>query len=437
MIVRAAWAIPGILLCSVWAFGQNQLPPGTTIPDDVTPTARSDRDEAESKMEQHAYTAARPLLEKYLVKHPNDARTLFDLGYVDDATGQDAAAEAQYRSALAANPKQFEASLALGLLLAREQKFDEARTQLKQATGLTPEPSNPAGQAEAYRTLAKLDRASDPAAARDALVEALRLSRETPADQLLAAQIAEGGADPALAEAAYQRVLSDHPSPEIAAAANGGLAQLLIRQKKYSEAEPLLKAALERDPRDAGLTAQLASALLAQQKNDEALPVLESLRQLEPGNASVEQMLADGYSQAGQPEKADLLYARLVAAHPENEDLLAGQGENYVREKLYPQAQAVLEKAVKLKPEDGDAWSGLAFASSQNKQYSVTLHALSVRTTLLGETPVSYFLWATTYDNLHVSKQAREYYTKFLAVAGGNYPDQEWQAKHRLVALSH
>ena len=166
-----------------------------------------------------------------------------------------------------------------------------------------------------------------------------------------------------------------------------------------------------------------------------ALAVLETLRQLEPGNASVGQMLADAYSQAGQPEKAEPIYARMALAHPDNEDILAGQGENLLREKHYAQAQAVLERAVKLKPDDGDAWSGLAFAASENKQYSAALNALSMRAKLLGETPVSYFLWATSYDNLHLSKQAQDYYRKFLAAADGKFPDQEWQAKHRLVAL--
>jgi predicted Zn-dependent protease len=179
----------------------------------------------------------------------------------------------------------------------------------------------------------------------------------------------------------------------------------------------------------------LATVLLAQGKNDEALPVLEKLRQLEPGNASVDQMLADAYSQAGHPEKADPIYARMVLAHPEDEDLLAGQGENLLRERLYLQAQPVLERAVKLKPEDGDAWSGLAFAASENKQYSTALHALSMRSKYLQETPATYFLWATCYDNLHLSKLAQEFYRRFLTAADGKFPDQEWQAKHRLVAL--
>ena len=79
----------------------------------------------------------------------------------------------------------------MGLLLAHQGKYDEAREQMQQATLLTPEPPNPAAQAEAFRTLAELDRSSDPPAARDALVAALKLSPETPADLLLTAQIAE------------------------------------------------------------------------------------------------------------------------------------------------------------------------------------------------------------------------------------------------------
>jgi Flp pilus assembly protein TadD len=183
------------------------------------------------------------------------------------------------------------------------------------------------------------------------------------------------------------------------------------------------------------LNAQLATALLAEGKNDEALPVLETLRQLEPDNPEVDQMLADAYSEGGHPEKAEPIYARMALANPGNEEILVGQAQNLVREKLYNQAQEVFERAVKLKPDDGDAWSGLAFAASENKQYQVALDALSMRSKYLAETPVTYFLWATTCDNLHQSKQAQEYYRKFLTASDGKFPDQEWQARHRLVAL--
>ncbi len=92
---------------------QNQLPPGTKAPD-TAPSVPSDREAAESKMEQRDFDGARPLLEKYLKQHPGDARALFDLGYLEDAAGNQGPAAADYRKAIAADPKQFEAHLALG-----------------------------------------------------------------------------------------------------------------------------------------------------------------------------------------------------------------------------------------------------------------------------------------------------------------------------------
>ena len=437
--MRVSPFLLAIALAAAPLLAQNQLPPGTQLPDDAPQQklAGGDRQAAEDKIDQKDFDGARPLLAKFLAQHPNDARALFDLGYVEDAGGHEDAAAADYRKAIAADPKDFEARLAFGLLLAHQAKFDQAREQIQQATQLTPQPPNPAAQAEAFRALARLDRSSDPPAARDALISALNLSPETPADLLLTAQIAEANDDNDLAQTAYQKLLASKPPPSAAqlAAANSGLAQLLLKQKKYGDAEPLLRSALERDPHDPALNAQLATTLIGEGKKEEALPVLETLTQLEPNNASVNQMLADAYTQAGYPDKADPIYARMVAANPKSEDLLAAQGENQLRERLYPQAQETFQRAVGLKPDDGDAWSGLAFAAFQNKQYQAALKALSMRAKYLPETPATYFLWATTYDNLHLSKQAQDYYRKFLASADGKFPDQEWQAKHRLVAL--
>jgi hypothetical protein len=90
---------------------------------------------------------------------------------------------------------------------------------------------------------------------------------------------------------------------------------------------------------------------------------------------------------------------------------------------------------VSLKPDDGDTWSSLAFAASESHLYQLLLDSLSARSKYLEESPATYFLWATAYDNLHHTKQAADYYHKFLAAANGRFPDQEWQAKHRLVTL--
>jgi Flp pilus assembly protein TadD len=434
------------LLSAAHGYSQSQLPPGAQPPDapaqTVTPSQAQGATvppalaEAESRIEQRDFSGARPLVEKYLSEHPGDARALFDLGYLEQEAQHDDAAIEDYRKAVAADPKQFEARLALGLALARQNKQDEAREQIQVATLLSPAAPNPNAQAQAYRALAALDRTRDPEVARQALLSALRLSPETPQDLLLTAQIAEAKDDGETAEAAYRRLLAQQPQSALATQATAGLVHLLLKQQKYQDAEPLLKSALARDPDDPSLNAQLATTLIAERKEPEALPVLEKLRGLEPNNPSVDRMLADAYSQAGHPEKAAPIYADMVQKHPEDEEILAGQGHNLIREKRYQEAQEVLARAVKLKPDDGDAWAGLAVAAAQNAQYSIALEALSMRAKYLPETPGSYFLRATSYDNLHQTRAAEDYYKRFLQVAGGKFPDQEWQAKQRLATLS-
>ena len=77
----------------------------------------------------------------------------------------------------------------------------------------------------------------------------------------------------------------------------------------------------------------------------------------------------------------------------------------------------------------------LAIAASENKQYPIVIQALDLRSKLLPENPMTYFLRATAYDHLRDAKQASKYYHEFLNIAGGKFPDQEWQATHRLIAI--
>jgi hypothetical protein len=58
-----------------------------------------------------------------------------------------------------------------------------------------------------------------------------------------------------------------------------------------------------------------------------------------------------------------------------------------------------------------------------------------MRSKFLPEVPSTYFLWATSYDTMHDKVQAVAYYHHFLDSAGGKFPDQEWQAKQRLLLL--
>ena len=386
---------------------------------------------AEAAIVKSDWKAAEARLDPWLAAHPADARALFDAGYVADAQNRLEAAAGLYRRAVEANPQSFEAHVELGLLLARQNKFSDARTELEAATQLDPGEAGAIAKARAWRALAEIDRGDDPAKASGDLIEALKLTPETPADTLLAAEIANQAGQYDAAEQAYRRVLAVDPK---SAAAKAGLAHLLIARKQYPEAESLLRAALEQTPEDTALTTQLATVLAAEDKA-EALPLFEKLHEAHPKDAAITRMLAAVLDDAGDAAGSDKLYISLLAASPEDPTLLVAHGQNLIRQLKYAEAYAAFDKATRLDAANADGWSGLAFAASRTSRPEITIHALTMRSKYLPENPSTYFLWATAYDTLHEKAQAAAYYHHFLDAAAGKFPNQEWQARQRLLAV--
>jgi len=425
-----------LLSCSSFASSQDsnspqpspQLPATSAI---GSQQVSSEVAAAEAAIATSDWKTAESRLDPYLAAHPTDARALFDAGYVADAQDRLDDAAALYRRAVAADPKSFEAHLSLGLLLARQNKFADARSELAAATTLDPGQADPTLKARAWRALAGIDRNSDPAQASNDLLEALKLSPETTSDTLLAAELAEQAGQTDAAEAAYRRVLEKEPA---SAPATIGLAHLLIAGEQYPEAETLLRAALAKSPDDPTLTAQLAT-VLADQDKAEALPLLQKLHAAHPDDLTVTRLLAAILADAGDYAGSDQLDLQLLAAHPDDPDLLIAHGQNLVQQEKMAEAYAAFSKATQVDAANADAWSGLAFAASRTHRPDVTLHALTVRSRYLPENASTLFLWATAYDSLNQKKQAAAYYHRFLDAAQGKFPDQEWQARQRLKLL--
>lgn len=407
---------------------QSRATPTGPLP---TPAAAQPVLDAETAIAKADWKAAEAKLAPWLIAHPADATALFDAGYIADAQDRRDDAAGLYKRAIGANPQSLEAHLSLGLLLARQGKFYEARPELAIATTLEAGDAGPVLKAKAWRALARIDEKADPTEASNDLLEALKLSPETMDDTLLAANLADQTGQYDEAEAAYRRVLTKDPrSP----GANAGLAHLLIAHKHFPEAETLLRAALEQIPDDPALTAQLA-AVLAAQNNAEALPLLEKLHRAQPEDSAISRMLAEVRSEAGDPAGSDSLYVELLKANPDDPDLLVAHGQNLSHLAKHSEAFNVFDKATRLDPTNAEGWSGLAYAASRTNQPEITLHALTMRSKYLAEVPGTYFLWATAYDTLHDKVSAASYYHRFLEASAGKLPNQEWQARQRLKLL--
>lgn len=413
------------------------VPMQTPATQAAEPSISSEVQEAEAALAKSDWKTAQAKLNLWLASHPSDGRALFDAGYAADELDEKDQAVELYRRAVTANPRSFEAQLSLGLLLARQGKLEEAHTALAAATSLDPGQAGPEAKAHAWRALARIDqptddRPGDAAAASSELLEALRLTPETIEDTLLAAVLAEDTDQYEAAESAYKRILAKDPK---SAAANAGLAHLLISRKQYSEAETMLRAALAATPNDPALTAQLATVLVAENKA-EALPLLQKLHDTHPGDEAVTRMLAAVLAEAGDATGSDHYYTTLLAAHPNDADLLIAHGQNLLEIMHDADAYLVFTKATELDPANPDGWSGLAFAASRTHHPEVTLHALTMRSQYLPEIASTYFLWATAYDTLNNRASAKVYYHHFLESAAGKFPEQEAQARQRLLVLN-
>jgi predicted Zn-dependent protease len=145
--------------------------------------------------------------------------------------------------------------------------------------------------------------------------------------------------------------------------------------------------------------------------------------------------LADLYLIAKKYDQAESAYRALLTVHPNDAELHQSLGKALLEEKKFVDAQKEFLAAVNLKPDLGSAYGDLAFAANENKDYPLTIKALDARLKYLPDEPVTYFIRASAYDHLKDMKKAAANYHLFLNTAHGKYPDQEWQAKHRLIAI--
>jgi Flp pilus assembly protein TadD len=438
LIIRAALLFAAVATAAV----AQQLPPGTR---DATDTSRTDAASAqlraaETALEKGDFAAAVKTLTTLAAARPADAQILYDLGFAQERTDDDAGAAKSYEAAIAADANAAEPRLALALLDARSGRTGKAHGEFAAVTQLATAP--PQLKARAFRALAQLDETSNPAAASDDLLAAIKLTGETPADTALTAALADRAGDKAGAEAAYRRILQASPDDTEAAV---GLAHILLQSDHAAEAETTLAGPLKAHPADPRLVSQMAAIYAAENKTEQAIPLLVQLRS-DPkfaADPALTRQLARLYALDNQNAQAEELFKAALAKTPADPSLLDDLGTTLVRQQKYPEAQKILEAAVALRdkfptPADfGDAAGHLAFAASKNGQPREVLQALRIRATVLPNSAPSLFLEATAHDTLHEYKEAEQAYRAFLAIAAGQFPDQEFQAKHRLIALEH
>jgi tetratricopeptide (TPR) repeat protein len=387
--------------------------------------------QAETAIEKQDYSTAEPLLKNVVAQDPDNFAAWFDLGFVYNGLGKTEESIAAYRKSVAAKPGVFESNLNLGLMLVKAHQPD-AEQFLRAATRLKPTAHVAEGQARAWLSLGHLLETRDTDGAIEAYKQAALLDPKDPEPHLSAGPLLESQNRFADAEQEYKQAFALDPSSTDALT---GMANIYMRGHRYTEAEEILRKLVALHPNDAGAHMQLGRMLAADGQNDPAIAELQTALKLAPTDPSLQLDLADLYANAKKYDLAEAQYRSLLAARPNDADLHYGLGRVLLNRRKFPEAQQELLVAIQMKPGMGPAYGDLAAAANENKNYELVIKSLDARAKLLPELPIGYFLRATAYDHLREYKPAAENYHRFLDTATGNYPDQEWQARHRLITI--
>ena len=401
----------------------------TTVAEDEGPPPELTK--AEELIQKQDFAGAEPLLRRVVESDPANYVAWFDLGFAENGLGKTADSIAAYRKSVEAKPDVFESNLNLGLQLAKGAN-PEAEQFLRAATRLKPTSHVPEGLERAWISLAHVLETTKPEEAVAAYHQAAALRPKDAEPHLGAGLILEKQNQFADAEHEYKQAEELDPASVDAAT---GLANIYMRGRNFPEAEKELRKVVQAYPNEASGHIQLGRVLAAAGKNDDAIVEMEAGAKLAPNDTSVQRDLADLYAEAGKNAQAQSAYRVLIAVQPNDAELHQKLGEALLRDKKFGDAQHEFLTSVSLKPDLATAYGDLAFAASENKDYALTLKALDARAKLLPEIPITYFLRASAFDHLRDVKHAVVNYHLFLQTAEGKYPDQEWQAKHRLITL--
>lgn len=189
---------------------------------------------------------------------------------------------------------------------------------------------------------------------------------------------------PAVAVAAYQEALTLRPLDNGALL---GIANSLVREKKFSDAQAKFQQVLKQSPNNADAMAGLGFVRLNEGRFDDASRLLANAHKLDPSRRDVDQ----GYQSArfwgvmsqaatalnqNKLKEAVGAYQQALQLNPDNKDALTGLANASVRAGDYPAAAKTYYRLAAANPNDVSSWLGLIQAQMGEKAPQAALSTL-------------------------------------------------------------
>jgi len=170
----------------------------------------------------------------------------------------------------------------------------------------------------------------------------------------------------ALAEEKYRTVAENHPTQ---LHARTELGRLYMKQKKYAEAEQVLKEANALDRRQLHSRTELGRVYLQQKKYAEAEQVLREIIALDPGNLQSRTELGRVYLQQKKYAEAEQVLKEAKELDRTHLQSRTELGRVYLQQKKYGEAEQVLREIIALDPGNLQSRTELGRVYLQQKKY--------------------------------------------------------------------
>lgn len=288
---------------------------------------------------------ALPIVQDAIKRDPGNALLKQVTGLLEQARYTEALELLRREGRAFASP--LDLRLKLAMMHAQRQQLDDSARELNLVLGKRPD----FGQARYY--LASLY--SGMRREEDAIRELFKVPRE---DRLfvrsraLAAILLRQRDEPAQAERALREALEVEPdSPTLLSY----LVSVLRELKRYAEAESLLRGALLKDPKDDRLLFNLALVLEESKKRAQALEMMEQVIEVNPRHSEALNFLAYEIAESGpveQLDQAEALVRRALEVKPNDGYYLDTLGWIEYRRGNYEKAEEILARAMTLSGHD-------------------------------------------------------------------------------------
>jgi len=382
--------------------------------------------QAKAAADKSDYATAASDYEKYLTQKPDDAAAHFDLGYVYTAQKEKDKAVAEYRKAIALDPKMAQAYLNLGISLL-DGDAKAAIAPLQKATELNYD------YAQGHYLLGTAEeRADQPADAVKEYTIAVKLDPNDYPEHIALARAELAAGNASAAEPEFREALKLKAND---AESELGLVQSLIEQKKSADAAAALDDYLRGNPDDAKARVSRASLLTDLGRNDEALAELDRAAKDATETLEASKLRSVIYYREKSFEKAADALQKAAAIAPQDAGIRARLGHALLQTKNYAGATQELNEALRLDPSLNDALRDLVAAEYLGKNYSATLAALNLLDARETPKPGAWFVRATCYDHLGQARAALDAYRNFLAMNTDQTSNEYFEATGRVRFL--